>query len=1016
MKKLTNSVLAVVLSSTFVMVSAQKTKQDTTKTKEIEGVVVTALGIKREKKALGYASQEVKADALFGGTTNTGNISDALSGKVAGLMVNSNSNFGGATNLVIRGIKTLQGGNPLIVIDGSPVSNVATTAGTATGGIDYGNALADINQEDIESINVLKGAAASALYGERGLNGVIVITTKNGKGKDDGSWGVTLSSSVQAGFIDKSTFPEYQNKYGAGTYDPNSADGWWTQGKKNGLYNVNFDIDSSWGPAFDPNMLVYAWDSYDPTSPNYNKATPWVAAKNGPIKFFQNPISYVNSISISKGSKGNNVALSWDNNQSNGLMPNSDMSKNTFTAKVNYDFTPKLHASVFTTLTFQNTTGRNENGYNNNILAGFRQWWAVNTDIYALRDAYNRNIGSPSASNNYGNVSWNRVSAADGSPAFWNNPYFQRYQSYNTDKRTRTFSYASLTYDINSHINVVGKVSYDNTSFLAENRLALGSYPSTLITVSGKNASAGYNRWNVDTREMNYDLMVNYKYDITSNINISGVVGGNIRRNDYTSIQASTEGGLTIPGLYTLSNSKAAVLAPKENQYTTQTNGLFATTSFDFYKIFYLDGTIRQDQSSTLPKDHNRYTYGSVSGSLILSELLKTDNSVLNFWKVRGNFAKVGNTASAYQLAYSYTIAGLMGTTALVTPPTTLPNQELKPQRSSEFEFGTEAHFFKDRITLDAAYYNTKTIDQIIPINISGASGQTSAIVNAGRIDNKGVEIHLGLVPVKTKDFTWTLDANWSKNTSKVVDLVEGVNTLSLVSMVGGTTVVARKGSAWGDIIGTDYVYVNGQKVVDPATGLYMKSANTATIGNVMPKWMGGLRNTLSYKNISLSFLIDVRHGGDIYSSDLYYGLASGMYPETAVPGYRTDVRTLPGVNPNGQPNTTPVSSAYNPEGYKNNVGDSYTADPNKRFVYDGSFVKLREASIMYSIPKSFLQNTFITDAKIGIVGRNLWIIHKNLPYADPESTQMGGLYSYGNSIGTMPTTREIGVNVTFKF
>lgn len=1010
MKKLTASLLVLVLSSSIAVANAQQ-KNDTIKTKEIEGVVVTALGIKREKKSLGYASQEVKASELFGGTTNTGNVASQLSGKVAGLNVNANSNFGGSTNLVIRGIKSLDGANPLIVIDGSPVNNISTSSGDRNGGFDLGNALSDINQEDIESINVLKGAAASALYGERGLNGVIVITTKNGKGKDDGSWGVTLSSSVQTGFIDKSTFPTYQNKYGGG-YDPSFYYG----DDANGNHFVNFGEDASWGPAYNSNLLVRQWDSFDPTSPNYGKATPWVAAKNGPIKFFETPVSYINSITLNKGSKGNNFSLTYDNNMSNGLMPNSDLRKNTLSAKFNYDLTPKLHATVYSTLTLQDTKGRNETGYNDNIMSGFRQWWQTNVDLEALKQSYFNNVANPTAANNYGNVTWNRVDDGNGKPAFWNNPYFTRYQNYQSDNRTRTFSYAQLVYDVNEHINIIGKLSYDNTSVLYERRLAQGSYPQN-FGLSLKNAPSGYWRVNFTQREINYDLMANYKYDITDGINISGVVGGNVRRNYFDYIEASTEGGLINRGIYSLENSKANVLPPYENTYSTQTGSVYATASIDFYKYFYLDGTYRYDQSSTLPSGNNKYGYASVSGSLILSELLKLNNSVVNFWKIRGNYAEVGGTADPYKLQYSYRTAGIFaGSVNLYTPVLTYPNNNLKPQRSKEFEVGTEINFLKGRIVFDAAYYNTRTFDQLISPFISPGSGQSAATINAGQINNNGIEAHLGITPIKTTNFNWTMDLNWSRNRSKVVDLSPGVNSYLLANLVGGASIVANVGNAWGDIYGTDYTYINGQKVIDPNTGTYVLNRNQV-IGNVLPEWTGGIRNSVSYKGFSLSFLIDIRKGGDVYSSDMYYGLSSGLYPETAVDGYRSAVVTLQGVNPNGQVNTTPVNqTAFPADGYRNNPYDSYSLAPGKRFVYDGSFVKLREASIGYMLPKSLLQNTFINEAKVSIIGRNLWIIHKNLPYADPESTQMGGIFSYGSSIGSLPTTREVGVNVTFKF
>jgi len=1015
MKKITSGILLVVMSSSFVVANAQQTKSgDTLKTQEIQEVVVTALGIKREKKSLGYASQEVKADQLFDGTTNTGNIASQLSGKVAGLNVTTTSNFGGSSNLVIRGVKSLGGSNPLIVIDGSPVNNSSSSFGNQNGGFDLGNALSDINQEDIESVNVLKGAAASALYGERGLNGVIVITTKNGKGKDDGSWGVTLSSSVQAGFIDKSTFPKYQTRYGGG-YEPSFYYGSAADGTDYG----NFGEDASWGPEFDPNKLVYQWDSFDPTSPNYNKATPWVAAKNGPIKFFETPMSFINSFSLSKGSKGFNFNLTYDNNISNGLLPNSDLRKNTLSTKINYDLNPKLHATVYSTLTIQGTTGRTETGYNDNVVTGFRQWWQTNVDLESLKNAYFNNVGNPNVANNYGNVTWNRTDNEDGRPAFWNNPYFQRYQNYSTDDRTRTFSYAQLTYDVDSHINVTGKLSYDNTKLLFERRLAPGSYPQN-FGVSGKAVGSGYHRYDLTRSETNYDLFANYKYDLTSWLNLSGIVGGNVRRNYENSIESSTEGGLIKPGYYSLDNSKSPVLNPVEFEATVQTNSLYATASFDFNKVFYLDGTIRRDVSSTLPAENNKFTYASVSGSLILSELLKSDKSVMNFWKVRANYAEVGGTADPYQLDYTYYTAGYFntgnGSVNIFRPQTVLNNRNLKPQRSKEFEVGTEIHLLRDRIVLDGAYYDTKTFDQLIRPNISSGSGQLAAAINAGQINNKGVELHLGVSPVKTQDFNWEIDVNWARNRSKVESLEEGLTVYPLVGLVGGASIVASVGNQWGDIYGSDYVYLNGQKVVDPATGLYETESNKV-IGNVQAKWTGGLRNSFRYKEFSLSFLIDVRHGGDVFSSDMYYGLASGLFPETAVDGYRTDIPVLAGVNPNGQANTTPVNTdVVDPVEYANNPNDGYGLAPDKRFVYDGSFIKLREASITYSLPKSLLVNTFINDAKVSIVGRNLWIIHKNLPYADPESSQMGGLYSYGSSVGSVPTTREIGVNFTFKF
>lgn len=1001
MKKLTKSVLAVVLSASFSVAYAQKV--DTTKTKDIEGVVVTALGIKREKKSLGYASQEVKAEELMGGTTNTGNVASQLSGKVAGLQVQTNNNFGGSSNLLIRGYKSLGGGSPLIVIDGSPVNN-----NTLSGFYDYGNFLSDINQEDIESINVLKGAAASALYGERGLNGVIVIVTKNGKGKKDGSWGVTLSSSIQSGTVDKSTFPEYQNKYGAG-YDPSFYYGSAPDGKD----YVNFGEDASWGPKFDPNLLVYHWDSFDPTSPNYGKARPWVAAKNSPVKFFETAMSYVNSISLEKGDAKNNFAITFDNMISNGIMPNSDLKKNTLSAKFNYYFTDKLSSTVYSTLTKQNTVGRNETGYSDNLLSGFRQWWQVNVDVLEQKDAYFRNLNAFGPTNS--NVTWNRISADDAYPIFWNNPYFQRYQNYNSDDRTRNFSYAQLKYEINKNLSITGKLSYDYLTTLLEQRLAVGSL-SQGFGASGNSVSSGYSRQNITNTETNFDLFANYKFNITDDINVSGIFGGNVRRNYSDNLYASTEGGLVVPGLYSLSNTLNPVVAPAENTSTSVTSSAYATASFDYKQTFYLDATYRVDKNSNLKKGNNVYDYPSITGALILSKFISP--SWLNFWKVRANYAVVGSSTTPYNLVNTYNSNGIFngagGPTGIYFNSLTLAEKNLKPQRSKEVEVGMEGTLFNNRLTFDIAAYQTKTFNQIITLPVSASTGYTGKIINAGQIDNKGIEVQLGVVPVKTNDFKWNLDLNWSKNENKVVNLYHDENNditnLLLNSYQGGVSLNAREGEAFGTLVGRDYVYLNGQPVINASTGYYLRNANQL-IGNINPDWIGGVRNSFSYKNFSASFLIDVRHGGDIFSTDMYYGLATGLYTETAAGDIRENGIVWSGVNPNGNVNTTATAD---PSAFGSI--DGYARMPQKRFVYDQSFVKLREASIGYSIPKSLLARTFIQEAKVSLIGRNLWIISKNMPYADPEASTGGGLRGVGQSIGILPTTRDIGVNFTIKF
>lgn len=990
MKKLTNSVLAVVLSSAFVMVSAQKTKQDTTKTKEIEGVVVTALGIKREKKSLGYSSQEIKADAITKGTTNTGNVASQLSGKVAGLQVNTNNNFGGSSNLVIRGYKSLSGGNPLIVIDGSPVNN-STNSGYS-GQYDYGNFLSDINQEDIESINVLKGAAASALYGERGLNGVIVITTKSGKGKDDNRWGVTINTGGNFGFVDKSTFPEYQNQYGGG-YAP---------GYNFGKDYTNYNDDASLGPKYDGHM-VYFWDSFDPTSSNYGKMRPYVAAQHTPADFFETASNYTNTLSLQKSGDKGSILINYTNQLMTGVLPNSDLRKNTVSAKFDYKLTDKLTATVYSSLTLQDTKGRNETGYSDNIASSLRQWWNTDSDMYLLRDAYNR-TGK--------NVSWNRKSPTNGAAAYWDNPYFQRYQSYQSDDRTRIFSYAMLNYKFSKNVNATAKLSIDNVDLLVENRLAVGSVPRGWGQ-SGQNVTSGYSKQNIKQQEMNFDLFANYKFDLAEGLDLSGMVGGNVRRNYNTNDYTSTEGGLVVPGLYSLANSASTILPTWENSAKLVTAGVFATASLGYKDTYFLDGTYRIDKASTLPKDNRVYGYGSVTGAIVLSNFIKQD--WLSFWKLRGNYAVVGGSAQAYQLQNVYTTIGNYSGTVLYDTPNTLAKSDLKPERSKEFEVGTELQFFKRRLGLDFNYYSSKTTDQIIQLAVSAGTGYSFSVFNAGRIDNKGYEVSLNATPIKSRDFSWDMNINWAKNKSEVVDL-NGIDNYQINRYQGGVSLNASVGQPFGTLIGTDYVYKNGQRVVGD-DGMWVKSENKV-IGNITPDWTGGLRNTFSYKGLSLSFLIDVQKGGSTFSTDTSYGYAGGLYADTVGSEWRDPKGVvLPGVKADGSPNTTPIGNgglnvnnyySYQPKGYNN--------APNSEFVYDTSYVKLREASVSYRLPKSILENTFLEDVTVSLVGRNLWIIHKNVPYADPEAGVIGGLRSRGNSIGLLPTTRDIGFNVTIKF
>lgn len=1034
MKKLTSTVLAVVLTSSFAMVNAQK--KDSAKTTDIEGVVVTALGIKREKKSLGYASQEIKADKLTEGTTNTGNIANQLAGKVAGLQVNSTANFGGSTNMVIRGYKSLNGGQPLIVIDGVPVNNGTASKASSTSrqqNFDYGNFLSDINQDDIESVNVLKGAAASALYGERALNGVLVITTKKGRTKGD-SWGITISTDANFGFVDKSTFPKYQSRYGAGygpLYGPNH-DSYFNVHASDKKPEVPFSEDASYGGEFDPNLLVWQWTAFDPTSPNYNKATPWVAAKHGPLDFFETSTSYINSISLEKSNEAANFMLNFTNAMTTGIVPNSNQRKNTISTRLGYKFNDKLTANVFATINMQNTIGRQGTGYSSGPLSAFRQWWQVNADLQDLKDAYFRSKR---------NISWNNNSATLA-PLYWSNPYYQVYENYQSDDRTRFFSWASLDYKISNAISLTGRISQDFYSMTIENRLAQGTRSETFGN-SGATTSSGYEKTLSNRGETNFDLLANYKFKLAEDLQLAGVVGGNVRRNVFENTYMSTEPGavkdpsvgayigLTIPKLYSIANSAGNVRAAVEQKERSVTAGAFAQASLSYLDTYFLEGTVRADKSSNLNPDNNVYIYPSISGSVVLSQILKQD--WLSFAKLRGNYAEVGGSTANYNLVNTFTSRPIFNNVPLYNATTAAKNYLLKPERSKEFEFGLEASFLKNRVGFDVAYYKTKTFDQIIPISVSSTSGYYNSYINAGQIDNQGVEVQLNLVPLKSKNFTWDMNVNFAKNENKVVELISGVDNILLQSAIYGAygaTIQAYKGQAYGTFFGTTWeLDPNGNRIIDAVEDdngkilgykYRITQASNNPIGNMTPDWTGSVRNQFTYKSFSLGFLIDVQKGGQVYSYDMATGLDTGLYAETAVGDYRTAVRPVNGVietfDANGKAIYTPKTGTLYNDGTTSTAPDGYEMNPDSSFLYDASYVKLREASISYTLPKSILKNTMFTDAKLSVVGRNLWIIHKNLPYADPESGLGGGLSSRGISHASLPTTRQIGMNVTLKF
>lgn len=974
-----------------------------------EVVVTGALGITRTRNQQSYAAQQVNGDEVS--KQRSDNFIDGLSGKVAGLDIKQNNTLGGSTNVVLRGVKSITGDNQaLFVIDGVPVGNQNTNGSsqqTGGGGYDFGSPASDINPDDIESVTVLKGAGASALYGSRGSNGVILITTKKAKK----GLGITINSTVSVGEIDKSTFPKYQKQYGAGYAQYfNSAN---IFGNPNAQVAPTAD-DASNGTAFDPNLKIYQWDAFDPTSPNYGKATPWVAAKNDPTTFFVKPVSTDQSILITNGGDNGTFKLGYTKSIQNGVIPNSRLDKNLVDFGATYNITPKL--TVGANINFANTngTGRGGTGYdgsnsdNRNVMTNFRQWWETNVDVQELKAAYLRTNS---------NVTWNMADPGNGNtnPAFWNNPYWVVDHNYETDTRNRYLGNINLSYKPTSWLNITGRTSLDSYAELDQERYDVGSIGVPY-----------YSRYNHSYSETNFDLLANVNKDLSKDFNLKALLGTNIRKDNDNSISASTNGGLIIPGLYSLTNTLNAPLSPIETDARKEVDGVFAGATLTWKNLLTVDGTIRRDKSSTLPDGNNVYYYPSVSAGFVFSELLK-QYTWLSYGKIRANYAQVGSDAPIYAVNDTYSIVPPFGANPQTLLNTTKNNPDLKPEQTKSKEIGLEMAFLKNRVGFDVSYYSTNTFNEILPVNVSGATGYSFKYLNAGSVQNKGIEISLNGTPILSNNFTWKVNLNFSAAKNKVTSLYtdatgQEASNLELASFQNGESLNAPLGQPFGTIRGTDYVYNSkGQRLVG-SDGQYLITPNSNNnIGNTNPDWTGGINNSFTYKRFTLSFLIDIRHGGSVFSNDLAYGLADGIYPLTA---YTNDLgkpvrNTLangggfirPGVYENGQPNTTRVT-AYN----YGDFGDGSGLLPLSAFVYDASYIKLREALIGYTLPeKAISKLSPFKEITFQLIGRNLWIIHKNLPYADPEEGLSAGNLQ-GIQEGAYPTVRTIAFNLKLRF
>ena len=968
-------------------------------------VVVTALGITREKKSLGYAVEEVKGDNIS--KTKESNFVNSLAGKVSGVQIKQANTMGGSANILIRGTKSLMSNNQaLFVIDGVPLDNSITNTTTqinGTGGYDYGNAAADINPDDIESMSVLKGSAATALYGSRAANGVIMITTKKGTARK--GIGVSLSAGTTFSKIDQKTLPKIQKEYGGG-YGAYYEDptGYFFQADLNGdgvqELIVPTSEDASWGAKFDPNLKVIDWIGLEPTdAAHYLKPVPWVAAKHDIRDFFETGVKQNYNLAFDGGNDKGTFRFSYTNLDEKGVLPNSHIKKNIFNLNGSYNLTNKLSVEANVSYVNDRTTGRYGTGYDpGNPMQSLGQWFQSNVDINDLKNYMITPDGRQRT--------WNYAYYDDLSPIYHNNIYWTRLMNYENDGRDRVFGYSTIRYKLAPWITLEGRAATDTYSEFQEERIAVYS-----------NQVSQYEKVLRNFSETNMDLMARFNKSF-GDISLTGLLGGNRRRTTVKSTDVTTVGGLLVPELYNLWNSRAPIKST-EAERISGVNSVFASVSLGYKNLVYLDLSGRNDVSSTLPSANNSYFYPSVSTSFIISELPMIKGSdVFSFIKLRLNYAEVGNDAPVYSLGSTYTQEANWETNGVFHPNTILQNPDLKPERTKSLEAGLETKFLNNRIGLDLSLYRTNSIDQIMPVYITRASGYDQRYVNSGEIENKGIELNLSATVIKSGDFSWDLQANWYKNVNTVKSLYEGVDNILLNARWDVSTNIVV-GKSYGQLRGTDFVYTNGKRTVGP-DGMYLIGDDpTAILGSTLPDWNAGLTTIFNYKGFALSGLLDFSKGGNLYSVDMKYGLATGLFAETA------------GLNAKGKPKRDPVENgggilydAVYADGKPNTTyvwaGDwdgawNYDYLPTAAYVYDASYVKLRELAFTYNLPSKLFAKTPISKVAISLVGRNLLLIHTNMPYYDPESSLSAGNVQ-GIADGAYPSTKTYGFNIMVGF
>jgi TonB-linked SusC/RagA family outer membrane protein len=923
--------------------------------KGLNEVVVTALGIKKDERKLGYSVTTVGGDLLD--QAKETNVANSLEGRVAGLSINGTSGGpGSSVRILLRGVTSQGGaGSPLFVINGVPMDNSQRGASSEWGGADYGDGIANINPDDIESMTVLKGQSASALYGSRAANGVILITTKTGK--KNSSFGVEYNTNYQLDHVQNNL--DFQQVYGQGQFGAKPL-------TANDALN---DGSLAWGAKLDGSQVI----QFD------GKMYPYSAVKNNALSFYNVGNTFTNTVAVTGGGDSGSYRLSASDLNNNSVVPNSGLNRKTFNFNGIEEVTPKLEVNIVANYLVdyeKNKPSLSDGPSNPNNV----QFLAPNEDQKILAPGYNAaGVETQFTDDNY-----------------VTNPYFAAYKFSSDTWRDRLISSLSAKYSFTKWLYAQIRIGYDNIN---DKRIDITP------TGTGYNSAGTMDQINGKTTEQNSDLLIGAKHDLIKNLlNVDVSAGASVRKHEDEGTSISGGGAnFIIPFFYSLSNLPSR--SSGVNYDELQTNSAYYTADFGIKDFLVLSTTGRYDTYSTLP-DNNRGIFSpSVSGSFIFSDLYHMDG--VDFGKIRLSYAQTsGEPADTYADAVYYGINNSINGTPAAGFSNTLPNLFLKPYTLSEIEAGAEMKFWGDRLGFDAAFFARKTKNEITQAGIDDATGYTSHYVATGATQNRGVELELHGTPVKTADFSWTPSFNFTYVKNKILktDDVGNPEVLGTDRPLNGANLAFVVGLPGPQVMAHDYLRNASGQIIFDASGLPEEGPQTA-MGSTVPKIYGGLNNNFSYKRFNLGFLIDYRYGNKILSSTAYYSIYRGENKLTLAG--RDGGVVGQGVTESGAPNTKSVDA----ETYYQALAKNISALD----VLDGSFIKLRQVTFGYTIPKTTLLRTPFSAITISLVGRNLWTIMKRSDNIDPESG-FSPFVAYAGIEGTsLPATRTYGFNVNFK-